>query len=46
MSLGHLNKIGWKNVEMKFEELYGRKSTCNSRIDGIVLKEVIRFLLS
>jgi hypothetical protein len=23
--LGHLNKVGWKNVEAKFEELSGRK---------------------
>jgi hypothetical protein len=23
--LGHLNKVGWKNVEVEFEELSGRK---------------------
>jgi hypothetical protein len=23
--LGHLNKVGWKNIEVKFEELSERK---------------------
>jgi hypothetical protein len=45
--LGHLNRVGWKNVVEKFEQKTGRKlEHLNSRINGMVSKEVILFLWS